>query len=250
MRVLTRLSPIVFFFGILLLWEALVDSLNIPSYILPEPLSVLQMMGQESRNLIKESWFTLGETLLGFSLASVCAFLMAVAFVQWRLLERGLFPLAIALKTTPIVAFAPMLVCWFGSGILSKVAAAGLICFFPVLINSVTGFRSPTDDEVLLFKSLNATRIDMFLKLRLPAALPDLFAALKISTSLAVVGAIVGEFVGSEHGLGLIIIRSSYHFETAKMFAATFAAALMGYSLFLLVEAIERKCVFWRRIQR
>jgi NitT/TauT family transport system permease protein len=156
-----------------------------------------------------------------------------------------LFPIAIALKTTPIVAVAPLLVIWLGTGWTSKIAAAVLISFFPVLVNAAKGLKAADAEYRELFQTMGSSRAQEFRKLRLPYCLPYLFSALKISSSLAVVGAIVGEFVGATQGLGYLIIVSSSHLETPTVFAAIVAAAAAGITMFYLIGWIERSVVFW-----
>jgi NitT/TauT family transport system permease protein len=171
-----------------------------------------------------------------------------VAFAHSRTLEQGLFPIAIAIKTTPLVAIAPLLVLWMGTGLWSKVAAAALICFFPVLVNTVKGLKAADAEYFELFKSMNASRWKEFRKLRLPFCMPYLFAALKISSSLAVVGAIVGEFVGASSGLGYLILVSSSHLDTPILFTAIFASALTGIAMFHAINWIEARTVFWQKV--
>jgi NitT/TauT family transport system permease protein len=166
-------------------------------------------------------------------------------FVRFRTLEQGLFPIAIAVKTTPIVAVAPLLVIWLGTGWWSKIVAVILICFFPVLVNAVKGLKAADAEYRELFQTLGATRSQEFRKLRIPYCLPYLFSALKISSSLAIVGAIVGEFVGATQGLGYLIMVSSAHLETATLFAAIAAAALAGIILFYVIGWAEERIIFW-----
>jgi NitT/TauT family transport system permease protein len=189
---------------------------------------------------------TFSEALMGFVIASVLASAAALLFVRFRTLEKGFFPIAIALKTTPLVALAPLLVLWQGTGLWSKVTAASLICFFPVLVNTVKGLKAADAEYFELFKSLGASRPQEFGKLRIPFCLPYLFSALKISSSLAVVGAIVGEFVGATQGLGYLIMISSAHIETPTLFSAIFASAAAGLVLFYAIGAAERFVVFWQ----
>lgn len=239
-------APSLVFLLILGSWEGLTRALQIPVYLLPAPSVVLQSV---ETGLFWHLAITTTEALLGFALACVLAFGLAVLFVHSRPLEDGLFPIAIALKTTPLVALAPLLVLWLGTGFWSKVAAAALICFFPVLVNSVKGLKAPEAEYFELFRSYEASRWKQFTKLRLPYCLPYLFAALKISSSLAVVGAIVGEFVGASSGLGYVIVVASSHIETPTLFSAIFASAFAGITLFKLIGWIEQRVVFWQRAE-
>jgi NitT/TauT family transport system permease protein len=239
------LVPSVFMLCALALWEGWVRAFNVPAYLLPPPSAIIKSV---EPGLAVDMAVTLGEALAGFTLASTMAFGCALLFANSRTLERGLFPFAIALKTTPLVAIAPLLVLWMGTGWWSKITAAALISFFPVLVNTVKGLKAADAECHELFKSLKASRTQEFLKLRIPFSLPYLFSALKISSSLAIVGAVVGEFVGATRGVGYLIMVSSSHLDTDILFSAIFASALSGMILFQILGYIERKVVFWHRL--
>jgi len=240
------LTPIGFLIAIVAVWEVFVRVTDTPSYLLPAPSEIGLAFLDNFANLLFHTAITGVESLLGFVVANLSGFCVGAAFAHSRTLEKGLYPYAIALKTTPVIAMAPLLVVWLGTGIGSKVATSALVCFFPILVGSVKGLRSVDEEALSLFASLNATRWQVFSKLRLPSSLPFVFSALRISSSLSVVGAIVGEFVGANQGLGYVVLVSSYHLETATMFAATALAALWGVSLFGIVSLIEAKAVFWQ----
>ena len=235
-------APLAFGLLALAAWQAIVMALHVPEYLLPSPAAIVASV---DRSLAVQFAVTFAEAAAGFLIASALAFAIAVMFVRFHMLEEGLFPIAIAVKTTPIVAIAPLLVIWLGTGWWSKIVAAILICFFPVLVNAVKGLKAADLEYCQLFQTLGATRAEEFRKLRIPFCLPYLFSALKISSSLAVVGAIVGEFVGATQGLGYLIIISSAHLETATLFSAIVAAAGAGIAMFYIIGAVERRIVFW-----
>jgi NitT/TauT family transport system permease protein len=236
------LLPLVFGSIMLAAWQAVVVIGHVPEYLLPAPTAILATFDQ---SLAMALAVTFVEALCGFLIGSVLAFVVATLFARFQALEQGLFPIAIAVKTTPIVAIAPLLVIWLGTGWWSKIAAAILICFFPVLVNTVKGLKAADVEYRELFETLEATPAQQFRKLRIPFSLPYLFSALKISSSLAVVGAIVGEFVGATKGLGYLIIISSAHLETATVFSAIFAAAFAGIAMFYAISFVERRLIFW-----
>lgn len=239
------LTPVVSLGVIITAWEATVRLRDTPTYLVPRPS---QLPAALPPDLAHHVGVTSLEIVLGFALANAAAFLVAVVMSQSMLVERGLYPLAIGLKTTPLVAIAPLLVLWFGTGLTSKVVAAGLISFFPMLVNTIKGLRSFHPDEAELFRSLRSGRRDMFLRLQLPRSLPYVFAALKISSSLAVVGAIVGEFVGARAGLGFLILQSSYHLDSPQLFVGIVLAAGLGFVLFGLVSLAERLVCTWEHV--
>jgi NitT/TauT family transport system permease protein len=235
-------TPVIFGLLALAAWQGTVMVAGIPEYLLPAPTAILANV---DRTLAVQFAVTFVEALIGFWIAGVLAFACAIMFVRFTTLEQGLFPIAIAVKTTPIVAIAPLLVIWLGTGWWSKIVAVILICFFPVLVNAVKGLKAADTEYRELFQTLGATRVQEFRKLRIPYCLPYLFSALKISSSLAIVGAIVGEFVGATQGLGYLIMVSSAHLETATLFAAIVAAALAGITMFYIIGWAEERVIFW-----
>lgn len=237
--------PILFFVGILLVWEILVLLFNIPEYLLPRPTSIISEIITNFSSLLSHTGITMFEAIAGYIIANLIGFCIAVIFAHSKTIEKGFYPYAIALKTTPIIAMAPLLVLWFGTGLFSKIVTAALVCFFPILVNTVKGLGSVDSDALDLFKSYSASKWQIFTKLRLPNSLPYIFSALKISTGLAVVGAVVGEFVGASKGIGYVILVSSYHLETTTMFAAIIMSALAGVLFFWLISILEKKFIFW-----
>jgi ABC-type nitrate/sulfonate/bicarbonate transport system, permease component len=239
------LYPVSFALGLILIWEAVVRIFDIPLYLLPAPSDVVQIINGE---LLSNMGVTMYEAVLGFLIANVLGFVTAVIFVHSRPIEKGMFPLAIALKTTPVVALAPLLVIWLGTGYWSKVVASVIICFFPILVNSVKGLKAIEHEAWELFTAYKGTKFEIFWKLRLPTSLPYVMSALKISSSLAIVGAIVGEFVGANKGLGYMVLLSSYHLDTPTMFGAILAAAVSGLILFGVLTWLEKKLIFWQKV--
>ncbi len=244
-RITYFLAPAVAFVAILIAWEFTVRALEVPQYLLPAPSAIVIDFIVNIHTLAFHTGITLWEAFLGFALANAIGVLVAIVFAHSSTLEKGLYPYAIALKTTPIIAMAPLLLLWFGNGISSKVAAAALIAFFPAIVNTTKGLKAVDTEALDLLRSLSATKWQIFTKLRLPNALPYIFSALKISTSLAVVGAIVGEFVGANRGIGYLILVNSYHLEIVKMFSAVIAAALAGILFFWVVVLLEKRVIFW-----
>lgn len=239
--------PILFFIGILVIWEILVLGFDIPEYLLPKPTKIISEIITDFNSLLKHTGITMLEAVIGFLVGNILGFLAAVIFSHSKTIEKGFYPYAIALKTTPILAMAPLLILWFGTGIVSKIAASAIVCFFPILVNTVKGLKTIDDEYLDLLKSFSANKYQIFIKLRLPNSLPYIFSALKISTGLAVVGAIVGEFVGAKEGIGFIILTSTYHLETTTMFASIIISALGGILFFYLISLLEKQIVFWQK---
>lgn len=236
---------LIVFTGLLLFWELIIRIINIPAYLLPTPLIIFNEIYKNFPSLLFHSSITLAETLAGFALGSVCALLISLVFVNSKLIRSHFLPYFISLKTIPIIAVAPLVILWFGHGIGSKVIIVALACFFPILVNSTKGFLTINKDHLDLFKSLNASKLDDFIHLRIPSALPYIFAGLKVSATLAVLGAIVGEFIGANKGLGFLMLISSNYLETATLFSAIIMTSLIGMGLFSAISFFERKIVFW-----
>lgn len=241
------LPAVAFIVLVLVVWEGVVKLIHVPEYLLPAPSIVLYRLAGMNSVLLAHISITTMESALGFALGTVFGILLAVAFVHSRTMELGVYPYAIALKTVPIVAIAPLLIVWFGNGILPKVIVSAIISFFPVVVNTTKGLRNVDAEAFDLFDSMSASRRQVFFKLRVPSSLPYLFAALRISSTLAVIGAIVGEFSGSDRGLGFFIMISSHRLETVDMFVGILLSSFLGILFFYGVALLERLIIPWGR---
>ena len=244
-KIMKRISPILMFVSVLLVWELLVMVLDIQEYILPSPFMIFTEIFTNLNELLYHTSITMSEALAGFLIANTLALIFAVIFIHSKSLEKSLYPYIIGLRVSPVIAIAPLLVIWFGTGLMSKIVCSAILCFFPTLVNLTKGLRAVDNQLLDLFKSFSSNKLTTLWKLRLPNSLPYLFSAFKISIGLAIAGAIIGEFVGSNKGIGYIIQISSYYLETTQVFAALFVIGFVGASLFYLVSHIEKKIVFW-----
>jgi NitT/TauT family transport system permease protein len=226
-------------------WEAWVRARDIPTYLVPAPSVVVQRMAEDPAFFAEEAWSTLYGALLGFAVGATVAITLATVMAHSRVMERSLFPLAILVKVTPIVAIAPLLAIWFGFGLMPKVFIAALIVFFPVMVNALVGFRSVNPRALELLRSLAASPVEVFLKLRVPSSLPYLFAAFKVSIPLSVIGAVVAEWFSGDSGLGRVIQVANNNLDMPTAFGAIFSLAVLGIGLYLLTSAIERRLLFW-----
>ncbi len=236
----------------LALWEAVVRMLRIPAFILPPPSQVGAALyrGAVSGIYLENLWITLAETVLGFALGSLVAFVVGTALAASRLVEYYLYPYIVMFQSMPKVALAPLVVIWFGLGLTSKVISAALIAFFPLLVNTIVGLRSADEDRVDLMRSLAATELQIFRMLRLPSALPFIMAGLEVAMVFSLVGAIVAEFIGAEAGLGMLIQSRNFSMDVAGEFALLFILAAMGLALNYLVASIRRRVLFWDASQK
>jgi NitT/TauT family transport system permease protein len=241
-----RALPVLGIGGFLLFWAALVYILKVPPFVAPSPLAVANMLGDKFPMLMRNLLPTAIEALLGFCLGNVTAIVIATVFVHRKTMEETFFPLVVLINTIPVVAKAPILVLLLGNGMEPKIAIAALICFFPTLVNMVRGLESVNPQAMELMRVLSATKREIFLKLRLPNSLPYLFSALKISSSTAVIGAIVGEWIGSTVGIGALIIQAMYAFDSALLYATVIVGSSFSVAFFLCITGLERLVVRWQ----
>jgi NitT/TauT family transport system permease protein len=231
----------------LVAWQALTMTGIVPTFLLPSPLAVADrfLRGWNDASLMRHTLVTLSEVLAGLFLGVLAAAALGYVIAKSAAVERLLSPYIVASQAIPIVAIAPLLVIWFGPGRISKILIASLIVFFPVLVNTVVGVRSVPQDLRELMRSLRATRWQTFVRLEIPAALPVLLGGLKIGATLSVIGAVVGEFVGADEGLGFLVNVGRGLYDTALVFVAVFLLIAMALALYGLVAWFERR-VSWR----
>ena len=231
--------------ALVLIWEVGVRVGEVPVYLLPPPSTVLMRIAADYRLLFMHTIVTVNEVLVGFGLAIAVSIPLAAILAQFRPLERALYPILVASQTIPKVAIAPLIVVWFGFGLFPKVLIAFLICFFPILIDALIGFRSTPKEVIWLARSMGAPRRRIFLNFQLPAALPHIFGGLKVASTLAVVGAVVGEFVASDRGLGYQLIVANGMLDVILSFAILVVLSVVGILLFALVDLVERLLLPW-----
>ncbi len=240
------LIPVVFVVFVAL-WEWVVRRFDVPAFIAPAPSAVLASLAGGVRNRLYLEHFgvTLYETLLGFLIASVAGIALGAMIAQFRLVEQTVYPYLVALQTLPKIAIAPLIIVWFGFGISSKVIIAAMVGFFPVLVNVIVGLKTVDQGKLDLMGSLDATRWQTFRLVKFPNALPFVFAGLDIAIVFSVLGAIVGEFVGAQRGLGTLILQFNYNLDIAGVFAVMILLAVLGVALHVLMQVIQRRVIFW-----
>ena len=231
-------------------WDLCIRLFKIPPYLIPTPWQVVEQLFKEWPMLWREALPTLYATLGGFALSALVGVPVAMWIAYSRLVESFVYPLLVFSQSVPKVAIAPLFVVWFGFGVIPKVIAAFLLGFFPVIVATVQGFKSIEPDVIDLARSMGANPLKVFVKFRLPQAMPAIFSGLKVSVTLAVVGAVVGEFVGSNSGLGYVLQKANGTFDLPLMFAALVILSMIGVLLFLVLELIERWVLPWHASQR
>ncbi len=241
-------AAVVFVLGIAL-WEAYVEVFDVQRFLLPPPSDIVRTFWDERDVLWGAGWFTFKEALGGFAIGSAAGILAALVCARWRPAGRALMPYAIAANAIPIIAFAPITNQWFGLlNPLSKMVIAAVLCFFPVLVNTLRGLTSVRPQSIELMRSYAAGELTIFRRVRVPNALPYVFAALKVASVLAMIGAVVGEyFGGSQEALGVQIRNSAalFRFETA--WAAILVASILGIAFYLAIAGVERVALRWER---
>ncbi|MEU9506019.1 ABC transporter permease [Micromonospora sp. NPDC048170] len=244
-RLAQQLPPVLGVVAATALWWAITVVFEVESFILPSPVQVAQTMVEESSYLWDNTLVTLWETLLGFLMAIAIGVPLALIVTASRMLERTVYPLLLMLNAVPKVAVAPLLVVWMGFGQFPKVFLVFLVCFFPIVISTAAGLSSTPADLVELGRSLKTNWWQTFRMIRMPAAIPQLFVGLKLAITLAVIGAVIAEFVGATEGLGYAIVASGASADTALAFAAMILLGVMSVVLFYLLAAVERFFVPW-----
>jgi NitT/TauT family transport system permease protein len=242
-----RLQLAGFTLLILAIWEFAVRLLSIPNYLLPAPseVAVALYRGFANQLFVGNFFITLLEAVAGFLIAAGAGLLVGTLIAQFRFFERFVFPYVVALQSLPKIAIAPLIIVWFGYGFGSKIVMSATVAFFPILINVIVGLKSVDQDKLDLMRSLKASRWQVFRLVLLPNALPFIFAGLNVAVIFSVLGAIVAEFVGSQAGLGYLLLSFNFNLDIASVFACLVLLAGMGMILHKIIQEAERRLVFW-----
>jgi NitT/TauT family transport system permease protein len=238
---LERYGSVLLTTVILLIWQASVPLLGLSEFVLPTPWSIGERMVKDAELLALHASFTLLEVLVGFAVAVVLGIPLALAIFYSRVFENAVYPLLVALQTVPKIALAPLMVLYLGYGWTPKIVLAFLISFFPIVISTVVGLQSLDKGLVNMVRSMGSTEWQTFFKVRLPAALPSIFGGLKVAISLAVIGAIIGEYIAAERGLGYLQLQANSQFDTTLNFATVVTISLVGVLLYYAVAIVEAK---------
>jgi NitT/TauT family transport system permease protein len=235
---------------LLIVWEVSVRLLHVKAFILPAPSSVFLDIFSYPKFYFEQSLYTIYVTMVGFGMAVFSGVALAIAIVSSKFLERTLYTLLVALNSVPKVALAPLFVIWLGTGGAPKIAIAALIAVFPIVINTTLGLRAIDPEMIDLARSARATKRHIMMKIRFPNALPSIFAGAKVGISFALIGAIVGEFVAGEFGLGYVILTSQSTFNTPRAFGAILLLGVIGTIMFFIVDLCERWLLPWHVSRR
>jgi NitT/TauT family transport system permease protein len=244
-----RLLPLAGVASLLFVWWALVVAFDVKPFIAPLPQVVAATLYDKFGMLMENLQATAIEALSGFLIGNLASICIATLFVHRKRIAMAFFPIVVLINSIPVVAKAPILVLLLGNGFAPKIAIAAVICFFPTLVNMVRGLEAVSPQALELMHVLSASKWEIFVRLRLPSSIPNLFSALKIASSTAVVGAIVGEWIGSQVGIGALIIQATYNFDSALLYATVFCGSAFSVFFFLVIVGIERLCLRWSPAQ-
>lgn len=240
------LYPLCAAVGFVIFWQIAVSVFSVPNYMLPGPYEVFHEVFVDSPvSLVKNSLITLYEAVLGFILAVVVAVPISVGVVWWRPIEKTILPLIVFIKTIPKVAIAPLFIIWFGFGPFPKVIVSFMVAYFPLVIEMIAGLRALEPGLSKLLTSMSASKFQIFTKARIPNSLPYFFSGVKLASLFCLVGAIVGEFMGSQDGLGYLVLDAMARFDTALVFAVITVFMVLGRVLFFLAVWAERYFISW-----
>lgn len=238
-------SPVLLVMTLVAFWEWAVPAFDVPRFLLPAPSDIGKLMVAEWPLIQVHSLATVGSILAGYIVSAVFALVVSAAMIRFPLLERLIMPIFVALQSVPKIAIAPLILVWIGAGIGSKIAVVASIAFFPIVINTMAGFKEVDKGLLDVFRSVDASSRQVFWRLRLPYAMPYIFAGLRIATTLAVLGAIVAEWLAASNGLGYLVLSGSFNFNTARSFAAIIVLAVIGTLFFAAMAWIER-LISWK----
>lgn len=250
MSMLRRLTPLVGIVSFLLGWQFIVVIFKMPPYLLPGPGAIAQAFIDNLPSLLSNGWVTTYEMLAGYALAVGVAIPLAIAITSSQRFNEFVMPTMLFFQIVPKVAIAPLFLVWFGVGATPKILVAFLISFFPIVIDTAVGLRSMSTEMADLAKSMGSSRWQVFAQFRLPTSLPYLFSGLKVASTLAIAGTVVGEFVGADKGLGYLLLVTNSNMETALMFATIVALTIIGLVFYYLVELLEGFLIPWHVTHR
>lgn len=243
-RLIERHSALLLSASLIILWQVLVPVFGLSSFVLPTPWMIASRIATEIPLLATHSYYTFLEVALGFGLSVAIGIPLSLAIFYSPAFERAVYPILVALQTVPKVALAPLLVLYLGYGWAPKIMLAFLISFFPIVISTVVGLQSLNRNLVSLVRSMGASEWQTFFKIRLPAALPNIFGGFKVAISLAVIGAVIGEYIAAERGLGYLQLQANSNFDTTLNFATVITISGLGVALYFVIAFIESKVTF------
>ncbi|MCR1950722.1 MULTISPECIES: ABC transporter permease [Clostridium] len=240
-----KIAPIVFILILLIIWELIVNVGGIEKYILPAPTDVIEVLIKDFKNMIPHIFATLYEGLVGFLIAIALSIILAIIMDMVPLIKRALYPVLVISQTIPTVALAPLFIIWFGFGALPKIIVVVIVCFFPIVISIVDGLEGVDKDLINHFKLMGASKFNVFLHLKLPYGMINFFSGMRIAATYSIMGAVIGEWLGGDRGLGVYMTRARSAYALDKMFASIVIIVAISMGIFLLVSLMEKVFTPW-----
>ena len=242
-----KLIPAIFFLLLIILVQILTMKLNIPKYILPSPLDVIKVLVKDRALLMEHAKITLFESISGFIVAVILGIILGGLLEYFKLLKNILYPVILISQMIPLIAVAPLVLIWFGFGVMPKIIIVIIVCLFPCILSFLNGLDNIDDELVNLMKTMKASEIQIFFKLKLPASLQSLLSGLKISAVYSIMGAVIGEWLGAESGLGIYMTRAISSFKTDALFADILIIIILSLIVFKIVEFSEKALMPWKK---
>ncbi|WP_419959914.1 ABC transporter permease [Psychrobacillus sp. BM2] len=244
-RLQNNLYPLLTIVFVLVAWQMTVVIWNIPNYILPAPTNVVSALTSDLPTILDHTKITVIESFLGFILAILLAFLLSVLMDSFTIVKKSLYPLLIISQTVPTIAIAPIIMIWFGFGILPKVLIIVLVCFFPIAVSLIDGFQKVDQDFINLFKTMKANKMQVLFHLKLPSAMVNFFSGLKIAATYMIMTAVISEWMGGLKGIGVYMVRAKSAYELDKMFASIFVIVILSIIVIYLIDLCAKKVTHW-----
>ena len=241
----SKLAPIIFVVLLLMIWEVIVTAGGIEKYIMPAPTDVIKVLATEFKTMIPHILASLYEGMVGFLIAIVLSIVLAIIMDRFSLVKKALYPVLVISQTIPTVALAPLFIIWFGFGALPKIIVVVIVCFFPIVISIVDGLEGVDKDLINHFKLMGASKLKIFLHLKLPYGMINFFSGMRIAATYSIMGAVIGEWLGGDKGLGVYMTRARSAYALDKMFAAIVIIVVISMAIFLLVSIMEKVFTPW-----
>ena len=241
-----KLIPAIFFLLLIILVQILTMKLNIPKYILPSPLDVIKVLVKDRALLMEHAKITLFESISGFIVAVILGIILGGLLGYFKLLKNILYPVILISQMIPLIAVAPLVLIWFGFGVMPKIIIVIIVCLFPCILSFLDGLDNIDNELISLMKTMKANEIQIFFKLKLPASLQSLLSGLKISAVYSIMGAVIGEWLGAEKGLGIYMTRTISSFRTDALFASILVIIILSLFVFKATEYAEKKLIPWK----
>lgn len=241
----SKLAPIIFVVLLLIIWQVVVTAGGIQKYIMPAPTDVIKVLVTEFKTMMPHILATLYEGMVGFLIAIVLSIILAIIMDRFSLVKKALYPVLVISQTIPTVALAPLFIIWFGFGALPKIIVVVIVCFFPIVISIVDGLEGVDKDLINHFKLMGASKLKVFLHLKLPYGMINFFSGMRIAATYSIMGAVIGEWLGGDKGLGVYMTRARSAYALDKMFAAIVIIVVISMAIFLLVSLMEKVFTPW-----